>query len=145
MQLPTSAAGGAKAAGLSTARVKAADSIGSSRSAGKDTSSAYFGGSGHGGTEAEAEAKAARLAAATTAGRGREDASFAGFGDPTLGDWDSGQMPGVQSWGDSAPDGKLLGESVFQFSLYVHRASAESAYSCSPGVSARPPASCWVS
>lgn len=100
MQRPASAAaaggGGAKAAALRAAKARA--------SGGTDASDAPVGGSGSGGTEIPGDTDAVRLAAAAAAaGPGGRESSAA------LEDWGGGRMPGQQTWGESAPDGKLLG------------------------------------
>ena len=99
MQLPASAiaaGGGAKAAGLRSAKAHAAGAAATDA-----------GGSGRGGTGTTAEAEAERLAGA---GGGAGDPSAAAGGVPrALGDWDGGQTQGQQSWDESAPSGRLIG------------------------------------
>ncbi len=85
-----------KAAGLQAAKARAA---------GADTA---------GGGSAKKEADAARLAAAAVSPplqptSGNAAGTGAGGADPTLGGWDSGRLPGEQSWDENAPDAKLLG------------------------------------
>lgn len=86
----------AKAAGLGAAKAGAA---------GADTA-------GGGGAKEEADAVPLATAAASPPLQptsGNAAGTGAGGADPTLGGWDSGRLPGEQSWDENAPDAKLLG------------------------------------